>query len=274
MKKTKFVFFLFIIALIGSTIFGVNIIRKNLDAESGKFSFDGYALVLNNKATKSEVLTFNRDTVYSYKKYDDKVSFISNDKKVKVDDSTIMHFQDKSLLVLKNTVGINLNSIDSPIIFYYNIFKNSMINYTDKKYTIKTVDNGEITFEPLLLRINENKFLVAGDMVRATLASDEVIDFGSYAYIEYVDGSIIRLYNDSKYYQTITDNANIVVGDITINLKEESISKGGVSYITLSNLVIDHDGNVDVLTIEEEEPEKAIIEEPNTKAILSEEEEI
>ncbi len=274
MKKTKFAFFLFIVVLVVCTIFGVNIIRKNLDAESGKFSFDGYALVLNNKATKSEILTFNRDTVYSYKKYDDKVSFVSNDKKVKVDDSTIMHFQDKSLLVLKNTVGINLNSIDSPIIFYYNIFKNSMINYTDKKYTIKTVDNGEITFEPLLLRINENKFLVAGDMVRATLASDEVVDFGSYAYIEYVDGSIIRLYNDSKYYQTITDNANIVVGDITINLKEESISKAGVSYITLSNLVIDHDGNVDVLTIEEEETEKAIIEEPNTKAILSEEEEI
>lgn len=273
MKKTRFIYFLFLIVVISSIFYGVNVVRRNVNAESGQFSFDGYALVLNSKATKSEVITFNSGDVYNYKKYDDMVSFVSNDKKVKVDNSTVMHFQDKSLLVLKNTVGINLNSIDMPIIFYYNIFKNSTISYNDKKYSIKTIDNGDITFEPLLLRITDNKFLIAGESVRATLASDEVVDFGSYVYIEYVDGSIIKLYNDANYYQTITENANVVVGDITINLKEESISKSGVKYISLSNLVINHDGNIDVLVEEKQEVEKAIIEEPNSKEILSKDDE-
>ena len=260
MKKSKFIFFVFILLVIGGIVFGVKIVLGSINDEQRTFSHDGYALTLNKNGNKSVPLAFSSGSNYNFKKFDNKISFLSDKKNVKIDEDTVIHYQDKSLLVLKNTVGIDLDNIDSDIIFYYNIFKNTEISYKDGEYSIETKNNGEITFSPLMLRISDSKFLIAGDNVRAMFSNDEIIDYDSYLYVEFIDGQIVKLYNDEEFKQTIVDNVKIVVGDITIDLKDESISKKGEKYISLSNLVIDRDSNVDVLTVEEAEKEETKIE--------------
>lgn len=261
MLKTKIFSALFIIITIVLIICGLVIVIDEKNYQTGLFTNDGYAVVLNDNKNKTNILTFQNGTKYNYKKYNNKVSFSSNDGNVKVDDSTVIHYQDKSLLVLKDTVGVDINTVDNTIIFYYNIFRNTQIKYENNKYKINVVGDSEVNFNQLLLRITDNKFLLLGNNIRAVLSGSEVVGFNDYVYFEYSDGSIIKIYNDEKSYQTISDNSSIVTGDISINLKDKNISKNNKKYISLSNLVIDMDGNVDTIPEEIEEAPKAKIEE-------------
>ncbi len=256
MRKTKIMSALFIILTLACIGYGIVIVIDEVNYQSGTFINDGYAVVVDSKKNKTNVLNFQSGSKYNYKKYNSKVSFLSNDGNVKVDDSTVIHYQDNSLLVLKDTVGINLNNVDNNIVFYYNIFKNTQINYRDGKCVIDLIDGSEVTFDQLLLRITDSKFLLVGSNIRAILSSDEIVGFDDYVYFEYTDGSVVKIYNNEKYYQTIANNSSILSGDVTINLKEETISKKNKKCISLSNLVIDMDGNVDAIVEDKEDAEK------------------
>ena len=264
MKKNIIVNILFTMLLIGVITYGTIFVIRRFNRESGNFKNNGYAVILEKNNTKTKVLPFKSGTEYNYNKFDDVISYVSTEnEKAKIDDTNIIHYQDKSLMVLKNTVGVNLNTIDNNIIFYYNIFKNTEIKYRDNKYYIKTSKDNEITFDELLLRITDTKFLLAGNNVRCLLGNDEIIDFGDYVYFEYTNGSVIKIYNNEKYYQTISDNASILASSIVISLKDEIISKENKKYITLSNLVIDMDNNIDLIPVEEEETEKTKVNTPS-----------
>ena len=256
MVKTRILSSLFIILTLACVGYGIVIVIDEMNYQTGVFTNDGYALVLDSKKNKTDVLSFQSGTKYNFKKYNNKVGFSSNDGSVKVDDSTVVHYEDNSLLVLKDTVGINLNNVDSNVVFYYNIFKNTHIKYDDGKYSIDLADKNKITFDQLLLRITDTKFLLVGNNIRALLSKNEVVSFDNYVYFEYTNGSVVKIYNNERYYQTIATDSSIISGDITINLLEETISKQNKKCISLSNLVIDMDSNIDVIASEKEEPIK------------------
>lgn len=256
-KSKNFGLFIgFIIILVAAVGYGIFYVFNNVNSETYTFNKDGYALYVNEKDNyKTNSYSFKNGSSYSFKKTNGKISFDSNEKgNVNIDDSTVVHYTDNSLLVLKNVVGLNLNSIDSEIILYYNIFKNTNIVYENGAYVITTSNGEKINFTNLLLRINENKYLFMADSVRATIGKDEVVDFGKYVYIEYSDGSIVGIYNNSKSYRTIGNELSLVSGNITINMKDKSIAKEGEKYITLSNLVLDSNSNIDLIP---EEVQKA-----------------
>lgn len=263
MRRNGIIGFLFTVLLIGVIAYGGLFVFNRFNREIETFKNDGYSIVLDENNIKSRVLSFRSGTTYTYNKFDDVISYTSlENEKAKLDDSSILHFDDKSLMVLKNTVGVNLDLIDKPIIFYYNIFKNTEINYKDKKYYVKSLNEDEISFKELLLRINDNKYFLAGNNIKCLLGEDEIIEFGDYVYFEYSSGSVVKIYNNEKYYQTISGNASLLVDKIVISLTDRSISKEAKKYITLSNLVIDMDNNIDLLPVEEEEADKVDIDEP------------
>lgn len=247
--KGRLLFFLFVLFTLAAIAGGVSYALNNINAESYKFEKDGYALYSNKSNNfKTKVYTFKSGTDYNYKKLNDNITFNSDDGNAKIDESTVIHYADKSLLVLKNVVGLDLSTINQDIIFYYNIYKNNTIKKSSDGYEIETYNKDKINFKDLLLRINESKYLFLGDNIRLTLTNDEVVDFDSYVYFEYVDGNILRVYNNTKTYQTISDGVSIICDDIIINLSDKTIAKDGKKYITLSNLVIDYDGNIDIIT--------------------------
>ena len=247
--KGKLLFFLFVLFTLAAIAGGVSYALNNINAETYKFEKDGYALYASKSNNfKSKVYTFKSGTEYNYKKLNDNITFNSDEGNTKIDESTVIHYADKSLLVLKNVVGLDLSTINQDIIFYYNIYKNNVIKKGNSGYEIETYHKDKINFKDLLLRINENKYLFLGDEIRLTLTEDEVVDFDNYVYFEYVDGNIIRIYNNTKAYQTIKDDVSIICDDLIINLSDKIIAKDGKKYITLSNLVIDYDGNIDIIT--------------------------
>ena len=258
-KKNIAITILYTVLLIGIISGGIFFLVDNFNQETGTFSNDGYAVVLDKNSAKVKMLSFKSGTTYNYNKFDDSIRYQSVEKEnAKINDTNVIHYQDKSLMILKNMVGVNLSTIDNNIVFYYNIFKNTEIKYGDDKYYIKTSHEDEITFNPLLLRITDDKFLLVGKNVRCILVNDEIIDFGDYVYFEYANGSVVRIYNNVKSYQTVSEDAIILVDDVTISLKNEVISKNKKECITLSNLVIDMDSNVDVVSVKEEVEKKDI----------------
>ena len=127
-KSKNFGLFIgFIIILVAAVGYGIFYVFNNVNSETYTFNKDGYALYVSEKDNyKTNSYSFKNGSSYSFKKTNGKISFDSNEKgNVNIDDSTVVHYTDNSLLVLKNVVGLNLNSIDSEIILYYNIFKNT-----------------------------------------------------------------------------------------------------------------------------------------------------
>ncbi|MBQ4262705.1 MAG: hypothetical protein IJB83_00475 [Bacilli bacterium] len=251
--------FVFLLAVILATIF----ITNNINKEILTFTKDGYALYNNDiKESKIETYPFKAGTNYKYNKSNEKISFESQNDKVVIDDATIIHYTDNSLEVMKKVVGIDVNTINNSIIFYYNIFKDTKIEYVKGGYKIKVNNGKELTFKNLLLRITENKFLLTGENVRLVFPNKEIIDFDNYVEFEYTDGNIVKIYNNEHSYKTIASGAYLLVNDIKINLNDAEIYKANQKYITLSNLVIDNNGNIDVIV---ENPENLDISDGNVE---------
>ena len=245
--RYKVLFTIFTLALIGLISYGIFYFVNNINSESYSFQTDGYTIKLSSNMITPETYSFRSGEEYNYKKYNENITFKSDDNKnVVIGPTNMIHYQDGSLLTLKNMVGLDLNNIDNNIIFYYNIYKNTLINKKDGSYYI-TANQGNINFDKLILRIDTNKFLITSDDIKLLLSTEDVVEFNDYVYFEYTDGSIVKIYNNQKYYQTISSDAKIILGDISIDLSEEIISKEGKKYITLTNLVLNSDGNIDVI---------------------------
>ena len=260
MKKKMLLFALYSLLVVGIISYGAYYVINYTNVDTYSFENDGYTVLLKGNDT-STTYTFNKGDKYSYRKYVSQIGFNSSDgKSAAVSDDSVLHYSNGSLMTLKNTVGINLKNVSNKIIFYYNIYKNTLISQSDEAYSIDTVNNERVDFDQLLLRINATKFLLAGDSIRLLLPNEEIIEFGDYVYFEYFDGSIVKVYNDKRYYQTISKDAKIVVGDVTIDLAKETISKEAVEYISLTNLIIDYAGNIDVITKPEEAKNEEITE--------------
>lgn len=252
-KNGKLLFGVFVVLFIAAVSVGAVFIFNNLNTVSSTFDKDGYALYISsNKEAKASTYPFSSGTNYTYNKKNDKISFVSENDNVAIDEDTIIHYSDNSLGLLKKGVGIDANDIDKDLIFYYNIFKNTSVEYSKDGYKVDIVGDNDVTFKNLLLRISENKFLLSGNSVRLVLNNDEVVDFGTYAEFEYTSGSVVKIYNNDKFFQTIASKAVLLVDNVKIDLNTTEIYKDNVKYITLSNLVIDNNGNIDTLTIDKE----------------------
>ena len=135
-KNGKILFFVFLVIFIVTTSIGIVFVVNNLNTNVLKFDKDGYALYLDEvKSAKAEAYSFNSGTEYRYKKTSETISFKSDDKNVKVDRDTVIHYADDSLGVLKKVVGVDVNTVNNDIIFYYNIYKDTRIN-SDKDSSV------------------------------------------------------------------------------------------------------------------------------------------
>ena len=183
MKNKKILYWFFVLFILVVIAYGINMFFDNVTVATNVFTTDGYAVYLKGNVLKTSVETFTGGTEYNYKKYDNKVSFVSNsNNNVLLDNNTGIHYQNNNILLLKNVVGIDLNKIEDELIIYYNLFQDTEINYDteEKEYYVENVAKEKIEFKKLLLRFDENKFLVAGEDIRVALANKQVIDFGNY----------------------------------------------------------------------------------------------
>jgi len=247
--------FLFILAACLVVLIGLGVGSFYLfDDADAKFIKSGY--VLNPLSEASERYFFNKDTGYR-KNLSSMVEFTDVDKKeVSILADSFLHYDDESLSFLKNGAILDLDSIDGEgAVKFYNITSASIIEKDNDKYLIRA-KNGDIVLDNFIGRINDNKYIIVGDLQLKLTGNTNLIE-GEYFEIVYVEEGVVNIENKDVKYQVMADDTTIRVGrNIVIDLGDKKITSGNEDVMSLTAITIDGNENVEIIpsvTVEEKE---------------------
>lgn len=237
-----------IIMLVTSFVFAINHKNKNLNY----FSDSGYIISSLGKEEIDNVnkLYFKQNTAYKSNSDNGYIFSNSDGEKVEIPQESFVHYSNGSIMSLKKGVAIDLNEIDSKIIKYYNIFEGSVLNKETNLYKINNLDE-TITFSKLMYKISDNKYLIAYPNIIIMFSDNQTAEMKDYVEIEYVSKDVIRIYNEESNYQTIASNLYVLVDDVKINLEYKTISKKDTQYLTMADMIINANDNIEVLPVPE-----------------------
>lgn len=250
----KYVTFVILIGLIlaGFLIYSILNVKEG---RSQEFIYDGYILQASN-TENVERYYFDQNEKYE-NKYNEKVIFKdTTGEKITTDTSNFIHYTDGSISSFQNGVIMNLNDLEKEPILYYNIAKNKVLKKSGDSFLITHL-NGKLEFENFIWKISANKYLVYAKDMTITFNDGSTKSIEGYIEIEYTDNEVVQLYNQEVTYKTIGSNLKIdIAPDITINLNNKIVSKAGANKMSLLNMVIDSDENVEIVDLDDYEVKK------------------
>ena len=245
--KLIVVFVISAVMLIGGIFFAVNYKNSSINSFYG----NGYIINTDGQAdTSVDKVYFSQNTKY-YERIEGEYSFTDSDgDKAYVSEASFVHYDDGSLMALSDGVAIDLDRISPEFTIYYNVFKGTTLNKTDNNYELKNLES-TIKTSGLLFKISDNKYLLASanDQIQIVFADGKTTSLNNYVEIEYANENIIKIYNDTVSYKTIASGTNLVVGNRVLNLEYKIISKDGVKCLTMADMVINADDNIEVLPV-------------------------
>lgn len=241
-----------IILLVISFLFAINYKK-----ESENYFYESGYILSNNYESGSEnvsKLYFDAETSYKNNKKDEYTFKNSEGEKVKVSEDSFVHYSNGSIMSLKKGVAIDLNEIDAKLINYYNVFEGSVLTKKNEVYEIDNLDK-KINFGKLMFKISNEKYLIGAPKIIISFSDEQTVEMEDYVEIEYVSENVIRVYNDKMNYQTIASNLYVIIDNVRIDLEYKTISKDGNKYLTMADMIINSDDNIEILP-QPEEPEK------------------
>lgn len=215
------------------------------------FAREGYIIASGNKEENVKYY-FEEGTSYKKNISSQLVFTDKSGEKVTVDTDNFMHYTDGGIKFLKNGVIMDLNNINNTTVPYYNITDKSVLEYTKKSYYIETIDK-TLAFNNIAGRISENKYIFAGINVKLQLAGNENLIEGDYFELTFIEDGIIKVENSDVSYQTTAENSYILVDDnIKIDLGNKKIYFDGEEKMSLSQMTIDGNENIEIVPEEDE----------------------
>lgn len=237
--KGNFIFIVgFSILFIMILSFGaLSLTKKN----SESFTSDGYILSSNKK------YDFNSGTTYRLNLNKD-IVFVSQDgKEASVELDSFVHYSNGDIGLLKTGAFVDLNGVTKSIVPFYNITSQSVINYSDGGYTIQNGDD-KLYFKDILLRISEDKYLVAGKDLKVKIPGIEEHISGQYFEITYVADGIVLIENENNSYQVTADGSSIIVNDkLVIDLGTKNIISSEEVMLNMTQVTIDGNENISIV---------------------------
>lgn len=230
-----------IVSLVVLTMGVVYLTRKN----TKEFYSAGY--IISSTATKTDKYYFSDNTVYKENVFEEYVFKDVDNKEVSTSKDNFIHYLDESLSFMKNGVILDLDNFNENIVPYYNITDKSIIQYNNGGYYIETADK-TLVFGNFLGRINDNKYIVVGNDISVKLAGNDSSVSGDYFEILFIEDGIVKVENQEGSYQTISDGTVVYIGDnIKINLGDKIVSYDDEEKLSLSELTIDGNENIDII---------------------------
>lgn len=239
-----------IITLIALTIGVIFLTRKS----SKEFYSAGY--IINSTTTKSDKYYFNDNTIYKENVFGEYTFKDVDNKEVSTSKDNFIHYLDNSLSFMKNGVILDLDNFNEKIVPYYNITDKIILKYNNGGYTIETNDK-TLVFGNLLGRITDNKYIILGSDIRIKLSGNEEPVKGKYFELLFVEDGIVKVENNEGSYQTTTEGTTIFIGDnIKIDLGTKKVFYGEEEKLTLDEMTIDGNENIDIDTSKVKEENK------------------
>ena len=247
----KYVAFVILIGLIlaGFLIYSILNVKEG---RSQEFIYDGYILQASNKENV-ERYYFNQNEKYE-NKYNEKIIFKDTEgDKITTESNNFIHYTDGSISSFQNGVIMNLDDVEKEPILYYNIGKNKVLKKSGESFLITHL-NGKLEFENFIWKISANKYLLYAKNMTIIFNDGSTKNIEGYIEIEYTDNEVVQLYNQEVTYKTIGSNLRIdIEPDITLNLDNKIVSKAGENKMSLLNMVIDSDENVEIIDLNDYE---------------------
>lgn len=249
-KNFWIILILSIITLIALTIGVIFLTRKS----SKEFYSAGY--IINSTTTKSNKYYFNDNTIYKENIFGEYTFKDVDNKEVSTSKDNFIHYLDNSLSFMKNGVILDLDNFNEKIVPYYNITDKIILKYNNGGYTIEANDK-TLVFGNLLGRITDNKYIILGSDIRIKLSGNEEPVKGKYFELLFVEDGIVKVENNEGSYQTTTEGTTIFVGDnIKIDLGTKKVFYGEEEKLTLDEMTIDGNENIDIDTSKVKEENK------------------
>lgn len=256
----KYIAFISLIIIIIVSVLVFNIVKTE-QKTTKVFSEPGYILQTKMEGQKQDIerYYFNADANYrNY--YNDKVIFKdTSGEKITIEKNNFLHYTNGSISSLTKGVILDLDNIEDDPIIYYTISANQVLKKSGENYVIKHL-NKNLEFKNFICKITDNKYLICGAPITIIFQNGEKKEISGYIEIEYSDNEVVKLYNQEVTYQTVSSNIYIELPDtIKVNLSNKIISKNNENKMSLENMIINSDDNVEIVDIEDEkykEPEE------------------
>lgn len=225
------------------------------------FTRSGY--IIASSKENSTKYYFDEGTNYKTNINSELVFTDASGEKVNVETDNFMHYTDGGIKFLKNGVIMDLESVNSTIVPYYNITNKSLLEYSNKSYYIETIDK-TLSFNNLIGRISENKYIVAGVDIKLQLAGNDNVISGDYFELTFVEDGVIKVENQEVSYQTTAENSYVLVNDnIKIDLGSKKIYYNEEEKMSLTQMTIDGNENIEIIPTEEEKKDDGSANEGN-----------
>ena len=218
------------------------------------FNKDGYILVSNVEETASKYY-FSAGSSYQ-EKYPAKIVFTDIDQnKVVSDNTSFVHYTDGSIAVLKKSAILDLSNISGDLVNYYNLFIDTELSKIDTNYRTEST-TGTYEFTNFIVKVSDSKYLLVGDNMTLRIGEEDTVTINGYLELSIVEGDIILLENQEVSYKTVSSDARILFNENTyLNLQDHGIYNNDERVITLEELTIDSDDNIQIIPEPEEEEE-------------------
>ncbi|MBT1175846.1 hypothetical protein JS530_10120 [Bifidobacterium sp. LC6] len=181
-------------------------------------------------------------------KYPQKIVFTdSSGERVVTDTTNFVHYQDESLSAFSKGVFLDLDKLNAKPLNYYNIPANVTMTKQGNSYQLQTVD-GQKRLTNFIWKIEDNKYLVASNTLKLHLSKSNTKQVQGYVEVNFVDNNVVLLKHQTGTYQTIASDAYVELANgVKINLKDKSILQNDDRKLTLSQMIINKNDNIDVL---------------------------
>ena len=254
----KYIIFIVIIGV----ILGGFLVKNTIETEQNRykdFYNSGYILksfIDTAEQNDLEKCYFKKDEKYK-SNYAGEIEFKDKDgQNVVTSSDSFVHYDDGSISALKKGVILNINDINNEPILYYNINANKVLTSRNDAYIVEDLLDSELEFTNFIWKISDNKFLIVGDTLKLkTTGEDEKEqDINKYIELEYGDNEIVKLYNQEVIYQTISSSAILQITEgVELKLDTRYIRQNSENIVSLGNMVIDSDDNIQIADITDEE---------------------
>lgn len=253
MKKLLNKKFILILASTITLLVVLTIAMIFLTKENTKtFIQGGYIIASGKEEESSTKYYFDEGTSYKTNVNSELVFKDTSGEKVNVETENFLHYTNGGIKFLKNGVIMDLESLDSKIVPYYNITNKSILEYSNKSYYIEALDK-TLAFNNLVGKISDNKYIFAGTNIKLNLAGSGEPVTGDYFEVTYIKDGIIRVENQEVSYQTTAQNSYILVNNnVRIDLGTKNVYCNEEEKMSLNQMTIDGNENINIDSIDKE----------------------
>lgn len=237
------------IILVGAfTIFSIKINK----ARYTDFKDAGYVISTNYSSSNdtadinSEKYYFSENTSY-FKNNNFTYSFKnSSNEDVNINNDNFIHYNDGSVGVFKTSALLNLNNLGDNIIKYYSLNNKNYLTKDGNKYLAKSVSEN-IEFDSFLIKISSTKYMLVAPQINLHIKDDVRTINDSYVELQYFDGNIIRIENNTFKLQSVSSDFYVEIGEnIIVDLNSKNIYLNKEKKVNLEEITIDSNDYVDL----------------------------